>query len=242
MDFTITHAGLLAAGFGGPFWILALAVVPLGAAFVLLAKALRGTPATLAADATANDLSAIRNELLANYERLRGSPVAVPLVTTTWGRLGRVAGQIPAELRASLDHAYRAIVISNRLLLASNAYDSRGHLSQRQRQMALWPTLESAVRSALGAMDCPVAKARQTGPRAATQPAAQVPEARPARAAVGIAAAVAPRLSLFHGERAKVGERTAACDGLGAQRRPRRVSGPTRSPSDGQMRLWESVA
>ena len=146
------HPALLAASLGGALLVAAVALAPLVAAYWLLTRAARGrsdAADALAAVAESSSAAALRHELLANYERLRRAGEAVTLATEVWARLRSRSDVLPAAVAQEVARAYQAAEVANRLLLASAAYDSRGHLSLRQRRLALWPTLEAALRSAL---------------------------------------------------------------------------------------------
>ena len=208
-------------GFGAAASLAAalLVLLPLALAIALLSRAsrrLRPAAGTLRR-ASANELAGLQTELKGNYDRLRRSGEAVPLATDHWrpygpyGRFSRAGEAMPLAVRREVAQAYHAIEVSNRLLTASAAYDSRGVLSIRQRRLALWPTLEAAIRGALSAMGCQVTPAIQVRTRAASEVEAT---ARPATksaspAEPAVAARIEetmsstlgdpPRLSLFCG-------------------------------------------
>ena len=207
------QSSVLAFGAAASLSAALLVLLPLALAIALLSRAarrLRPTAGTLRR-ASATDLAGLQIELRGNYDRLRRSGEAVPLATDLWRRFSQASEAMPLAVRREVAQAYHAIEVSNRLLTASAAYDSRGLLSIRQRRLALWPTLEAAIRGALSALGCQITPAIQVR----TRPATEVqPTARPAaRSASPAEPAVAarndkampsmlgdpPRLSLFCG-------------------------------------------
>lgn len=219
----------------------------LGLAMLLLASASRrinGAAGSLRRPSPL-DLTALRTELKANYNRLRRTGEAMPLADDVWRRVSAAADSMPLAVRREVAQAYHAIDVSNRLLTASSAYDSRGILSIRQRRLALWPTLETAIRGALVALGCDVAPAVQVHARLFTQPDATVkPAPRLAPAPEPAPQAPAPRLSLFYGAApaAPAGDlEETSVVGVSAKFK-RRSPRPQRHATDGQMALWESVA
>ncbi len=239
----------LAAISGRSVAVAMLALVPLATAYWLLARAARGRRVLL--PASSNAPASLRSELLANYDRLRRAGEAVPLATDAWARLhGRTRHMSSASAR-SLARTYRAIEVANRLLQASAAYDARGHLSIRHRRLALWPTVEAAVRTGLNALGTQVTQAAQTQTRPVVEdqsaPAAAhdaAPDApRPHRVQRRpFTLTDAPRLSLFcHPDTAT--NSSAPPRPESGSRLPRRLKKKRASRrSHGQMPLWESVA
>lgn len=242
----------LAAGLGGTITVAALALVPLAVAYWLLTRGARRTPASAGA-ASGNVLGSLRSELAANYERLRRAGQAVPLAINAWRRLRTRVEAMAPSARSPLVQAYHAIEVSNRLLAAAAAYDARGHLSLRQRRLALWPTLEAAVRAGLAALGERVTPALQAQLRPVTESTAGLPAEAQSRGPVAAASVAgrpfslsdAPRLALFSGaDTPPVQEHRPTKAPAAAERRPRRkrqAARPVRQ-CDGQMQLWESVA
>jgi len=248
MNLTAIHVTLLAAGLGAPALIAAVVIAPLVAGYLLLVRAAKGRPAMPGLAGESGSLAgaaALRHEMAANYERLRRAGEAVPLATEAWQRVSVRSDILPASVAEQVRRAYEAIAVSNRLLAAASAYDSRGHLSMRQRRLSLWPTLETAVWSALEAMVCNVeriahARSSVTSAEAAS---AEVAASRGASNLFDIARA--PRLALFYGGGgAPVTGRLIDSASVSRPRahRRRRVSAPVVRADDGQMALWESVA
>ena len=167
----IVQPSLLAFGASASLAAALMVLAPLGLAITLLGWAARRRSGTagLLRRASAGDLAGLKNELKSNYERLRRNGEALPLVTDLWRRFSHSAEAMPVAVRREVAQAYHAIEVSNRLLTASTAYDSRGVLSIRQRRLALWPTLETAIRTALTALGCQVTPAIQVRTRLATQ-------------------------------------------------------------------------
>jgi len=260
----VVEPSALAFGAAASLAAALLVVVPLAVAIALLSRASRRLSPTAGSlrRASAGDLAGLQAELKINYNRLRRSGEAVPLATDLWRRLSRTSQAMPLAVRREVAQAYHAIEVSNRLLTASEAYDSRGLLSVRQRRLALWPTLETAIRGALSALGCRVTPAIQVRTRLAPRPeAAALPSAEPAVAAGKEKTAPSPldeppRLSLFYGTQAthatqatsgpaqlppgrKGAAKGKARPGSRARKRPVRLQ---RMAIDGQMALWESVA
>lgn len=225
------ESSVLAFGAAASLTAALLVLVPLGLAIALLSRAsrrLRPAAGTLRR-ASPNELAGLQTELRGNYDRLRRSGEAVPLATDLWRRFSHAGEAMPLAVRREVAQAYHAIEVSNRLLTASAAYDSRGVLSIRQRRLALWPTLETAIRGALSALGCQVTPAIQVRTRPATEVEATArPAARSASPAEPALAARKdkamsstlgdpPRLSLFCGaeaglaaSRSATGRRAAA--------------------------------
>ncbi len=242
-----------------------VAIVPLLAGCWLLSRA--GQRRGLR-DASANDLGSLVQELHDNYERLRRSPEAIPLTAVCWQRLNARLTNLPPAVETALRQTYRTIEVSNHVLSAVSAYDRRGGLSVKQRRMALWPTLEAAVRSSLHALGVQPTPARQVGPRLVEgiRSAAEGLRQQPLKSAFTLDKA--PRLALFYAPteeaaasaEAKSAERAAdnqasddiAAAGAGlaqsAGRAPaakgtRRAAARLRAAVDReQIPLWESVA
>lgn len=230
----------------GTFVTAILAVAPLLAACWLLLRAAGGRTMR---QASRNDLGSLTQELQDNYERLRRSPEAIPLNQAAWNRLSDRITTLPASVATALRQTYKTIEISNRVLSSVDAYDNRGGLAVRHRRIALWPTLEAAVRSSLQALDIHPTPARQVGPRL-------VEPSRAARLAAPLPTAVqpfsldrAPRLTIFYAAAPAV----AAIDKSGGHVAARGPARPHRQKpsrkraqnsarrSEGQMPLWESV-
>ena len=246
---TIPVLGGLVVALSAPASLAAalLATVPVGLGLWLMRQSSRSTSAASAPALPAVELGRLRAELAENYERLRSSLEAVPLAADAWRRVRALAETAPIVVHREVRLAYHAIEVSNRLLDAAVAYDSRGHLSRRQRRIALWPTLETAVREALAALGEAVTPAVQDYSAAAPAEASRWPTAQPASAG--------PRL---HVERPKLtvsrGPEPVAAFGLVAAgsapktivslAAARRKQFPIRLRRKvaGQMPLWESVA
>ncbi|MBN2584406.1 MAG: hypothetical protein JXL80_15200 [Planctomycetes bacterium] len=238
-----------------PLSVVAVLMVAaaLGVALLLLGSAsrrLKGAAGSLRRPSSL-DLVGLRTELKSNYNRLRRSGEAMPLAADVWRRFTASGETMPLAVRREVAQAYHAIDVSNRLLTASTAYDSRGILSIRQRRLALWPTLETAIRGALVALGCDVAPAVQVHARPFRQPDATVkpaataaPTAPVAVAPESVAVAAVPKLSLFYGveEPASVAEHRDGSARTAAAKSKRRTARPQRHAADGQMPLWESVA
>lgn len=219
----------------GPALVAAMALVPLAAAYWLLTRS-HGRPIVPALTRVDRPLAAVRNELQSNYEKLRHAGQAVPLAIDAWQRLAARADELPPAARRQLAQTYHAVDVANRLLATSAAYDRRGHLSLKHRQIALWPTIEAALRSALAALDVTVTPAARTRLRLTTPAAPAMPVA--ARRSFNLDEA--PRLALV----ADSVDATAAAP-VPATRRPRPTAvqrGKRRRPAardcEGQMPLW----
>ena len=225
-----------------------LAIIPIGLGLWLLRKSSRSDSASSAPALAAADLGGLRAELVENYERLRSSLEAVPLADEAWRRVKVRAETTPVVVHREVRLAYHAIEVSNRLLDAAVAYDSRGHLSQRQRRIALWPTLETAVREALAALGEAVTPAVQVH-SAALAPAEAVrwPTAKPAGARPRLHVE-RPELTVSRSPEpvavfrlAAEAEEPKTIVSLAAARRKQFAVRPRRKVA-GQMPLWESVA
>jgi hypothetical protein len=243
---TTSSTLLLAAHFPTTVMVALLGLAPLAAGYWLLVRAVR-RPATMAIGRRDNVAASLRSELIGNYDQLRRVGEAVPLVTDAWDRLGGRVQVMPPTTRKQIARTYDAIHVANRLLATSRAYDSRGHLSTRQRGISLWPTLETAVRTALVALGSDVTQAQQATIRLApADTTAAVPVAttpKPFRLAE------APRLSLFYGNHATASNEAVPEPAPVAPSRPVAKTTPPLRPTrkrrrdcHGQMPLWESVA
>jgi len=228
---------VLASGMAVPVAVAVFVVVPLGLAYWLLRRATRRGPALVSA-ASANHLGALQNELATNYERLRRAGEAVPLATGVWREVRPRAMTMPSAIRRHLARTYHAIEVSNRLLAVAAAYDSRGHLSLRQRRLSLWPTLEEAVRSGLTVLGGHVARSHPIRVRPAE--ARSAPRTAPLDVEP-FSLSTAPRLALFTGVGASpVPSHPVSRSVAQPPKRPRRR--PVARQCEGQMPLWESVA
>jgi hypothetical protein len=225
-----------------------LAVVPVGLGLWLFRKSSRSDSTSSASTLAATDLVGLRAELAENYDRLRCSREAVPLAADAWRRIKARAETYPVVVHREVRLAYHAIEVSNRLLDAAVAYDSRGHLSLRQRRIALWPTLETAVREALAALGEAVTPAVQ-GQNAAVAPveAARWPTAKLASAGPRLHVEH-PQLTVSRGPEpvaafrlAPVADEPKTIVSLAAVRRKQNPFRQRRKVA-GQMPLWESVA
>lgn len=241
---TTTFAMPLATHFATTVMVALLGLAPLAAGYWLLIRAVR-RPVTTAMGRSGNVSGTLRNELTRNYDQLRRVGEAVPLATDAWDCLGGRVQTMPPRARKQIAQTYDAIHVANRLLAASTAYDSRGHLSARQRGISLWPTLETAVRTALIALGCDITPAQQATIRLAPphtmSDAPVAPRPKPFRLAE------APRLSLFYGNNAAAATDTGPASVTPSQPaakavRPLRPTRKRRRDCDGQMPLWESVA
>ena len=90
----------------------------LGLAMLLLASASRrinGAAGSLRRPSPL-DLTALRTELKANYNRLRRTGEAMPLADDVWRRVSAAADSMPLAVRREVAQAYHAIDVSNRLL------------------------------------------------------------------------------------------------------------------------------
>jgi hypothetical protein len=252
--FTLT----LAASLPGSLATVFLALIPLAVAAWLLKRATRGSAAAMVSPA-AIDLAALRGELSENYDRLRHNPEAVLLAVDVWRRFCTRTELTPVAVNGEVAQAYHAIEVSNRLLSASGAYDSRGHLSIKQRRLALWPTLESAVRAGLASLGSPVTPAIQVrigqvyASESAALPAAvritcqAIPAESVSALPTLVRASATPRLTLSYGpdaEAAMLRRHPAATELAKPPRKTarKRPAARLRRDLDGQMPLWESVA
>jgi hypothetical protein len=225
-----------------------LAAVPVGLGLWLFRKSSRSGSASSAPGLAAAELGGLRAELAENYGRLRHSLEAVPLSADAWRRVKARAETSPVVVHREVRLAYHAIEVSNRLLDAAVAYDSRGHLSLRQRRIALWPTLETAVREALLALGETVTPAVQIQSAAVTPAeAARWPTAKLASAGPRLHVE-RPQLTVSRSPEpvtafrlAPVAEEPKTIVSLAAARRKQNPFRQRRKVA-GQMPLWESVA
>jgi hypothetical protein len=223
-----------------------LAAVPVGLGLWLLRQSSRSASASSAPVLPAVELGGLREELAGNYERLRCSLEAVPLAADAWRRVKARAEAAPIVVHREVRLAYHAIEVSNRLLDAAVAYDSRGHLSLRQRRIALWPTLETAVREALAALGEAVTPAVQVHSAAAPAETVRRPAAKPAGAGPRLHVE-RPQLTVVRDPEPVAAVGFAFAGGpktivsLAAARK-RQFPLRLRRKVAGQMPLWESVA
>ena len=245
---TVPMIGSLVVALSAPASLAAalLAAVPVGLGLWLRRKDSRSASGSSAPTLPAAELGGLREELAGNYERLRCSLEAVPLATDAWRRVKARAETTPVIVHREVRLAYHAIEVSNRLLDAAVAYDSRGHLSLRQRRIALWPTLETAVREALGALGETVVPAVQVHSAAAAE-AARWPTAQLASAGPRLHVE-RPKLTVSRGPDPIVAAGSAAAAvapknivSLAAARK-KQLQFRSRRKVAGQMPLWESVA
>lgn len=222
----------------GIFVTAIVAVAPLLGACWLLLRAAGGRTMR---QTSRNDLGSLAQELQDNYERLRRSPEAIPLNQTAWNRLSDRIATLPAAVATALRQTYKTIEISNRVLSSVDAYDNRGGLAVRHRRMALWPTLEAAVRSSLQALDVHPTPARQVGPRL-VEPS-RATRLAPSPAAQPFTLDRAPRLTIFYAAApaATAVDKPAIATRPHNQKTPRKRAQNSARRSEGQMPLWESV-
>jgi len=246
---TVPVIGGLVVALSAPASLAAalLAAIPIGLGLWLRRKSSRSASASSAPVLAATELGGLREELAENYERLRCSLEAVPLASDAWRRVKTRAETAPVVVHREVRLAYHAIEVSNRLLDAAVAYDSRGHLSLRRRRIALWPTLETAVREALSALGETVTPAVQVHSMTAPAEAAGRPTAKPAGAGPRLHVE-RPQLTVSRGPDPAMAVGLVAAPSaaktivsLAAARKRQFPIRPRRQVA-GQMPLWESVA